>query len=313
MLHFFRKAKIADGWLALVFDADGTSVAYVTRPTEGRPVVGFCAWFPGQPDAAGLERIGRELRTAQYRCTTLLGPREYQLLSVEAPNVPADELRTAIRWRLKDMLDFHVDDATIDVLDVPVEPNAASRTHNMFAVAARNSVIRERMERFSNARIGVTAIDIPDMAQRNISALIEPEGRGLAMLSFTSEGGLLTVSYRGELYLTRRIEMSAAQLADEDLDRRTATFDRITLELQRSLDHFDRQYHYVNIPKLVLASFGTGGLADYLASNLYLPVEEFDLGAALDIGSVPELAEREGQQRFLMAIGAALRHEVVKL
>lgn len=276
-------------------------------------MVGFCAWFPGQPDASALERIGRDLRTSQYRCTTLLGPREYQLLSVEAPNVPADELRTAIRWRLKDMLDFHVDDATIDVLDVPVEPNAASRTHNMFAVAARNSVIRERMGRLSEARIGVTVIDIPDMAQRNVAAMIEPEGRGLAMLSFTSEGGLLTVNYRGELYLSRRIEVSMAQLADEDLDRRTATFDRITLELQRSLDHFDRQYHYVNIPKLVLASFGASGLADYLASNLYLPVEEFDLGAALDIGSVPELADRHGQQRFLMAIGAALRHEEVKL
>lgn len=313
MRHFFRKAKIADGWLALVFDADGTAAAFVTRPPEGRPIVGFCSWFPGQPDADALERIGRDLRIAHYRCTTLLGPREYQLLSVEAPNVPADELRTAIRWRLKDMLDFHVDDATIDVLDVPVEPNAASRTHNMFAVAARNSVIRERMARLSDARIGVTVIDIPDMAQRNLAALIEPEGRGLAMLSFTHEGGLLTVSYRGELYLSRRIDVSPAQLADDDLERRTATFDRITLELQRSLDHFDRQYHYVNIPKLVLASFGAGGLANYLASHLYLPVEEFDLGAALDIGSVPELAEPAGQQRFLLAIGAALRHEEVKL
>ncbi|HEY1044073.1 MAG TPA: agglutinin biogenesis protein MshI [Telluria sp.] len=283
------------------------------RPVAGLPVVSFCAWYPGKAGVPELEKIGKELRTSTYRCSTLLGGREYQLLSVEAPNVPPDELRTAIRWRLKDMLDFHVDDATIDVLDVPVEPNAPVRTHNMFAVAARNSVVRERMAAFGDAKIDVTVIDIPEMAQRNIAALVEPEGRGLAMLSFGDDGGLLTVSYRGELYLSRRIDIPVAQLADADLDRRLALFDKITLELQRSLDHFDRQYHYINMSKLVLAPFQAEGLAAYLGSNLYLPVETLEFGTALDIGSVPDLADLAMQQRYFLTIGAALRHEEVKL
>lgn len=312
-MQFFRRAKITEGWLTLAFHTDGVSAAYVKRPAAGLPMVAFCAWFDGKAGVPELEKIGKELRTSAYRCSTLLGGREYQLLSVEAPNVPPDELRTAIRWRLKDMLDFHVDDATIDVLDVPVEPNAPVRTHNMFAVAARNSVVRQRMTAFGDARIDVTVIDIPEMAQRNVAALIETEGRGLAMLSFGEDGGLLTVTYRGELYLSRRIDMPVAQLAEADLDRRVALFDKITLELQRSLDHFDRQYHYINVAKLVLAPFKADGLAAYLASNLYVPVETLDLGAALDIASVPELADPAMQQRYFLTIGAALRHEEVKL
>lgn len=313
-MQFFRRAKITDGWLTLVFHAQGVSAAYVRRPSTGLPVVVFCQWFEGGGQVPEqLEKIGRELRTSAYRCSTLLGGREYQLLSVEAPNVPPDELRTAIRWRLKDMLDFHVDDATIDVLDVPVEPNAPVRTHNMFAVAARNSVVRQRMTLFGDAKIDVTVIDIPEMAQRNIAALVEPEGRGLAMLSFSEDGGLLTVTYRGELYLSRRIDLPVAQLAEADLDRRMALFDKITLELQRSLDHFDRQYHYINVSRLVLAPFRAEGLTAYLGSNLYLPVEPLDLGSALDIASVPALADPAMQQRFFLTIGAALRHEEVQL
>ena len=41
------------------------------------------------------------------------------MLSLEAPAVPREELKTAVGWRLKDMLDFHIDDATIDVLAIP--------------------------------------------------------------------------------------------------------------------------------------------------------------------------------------------------
>ncbi|HEU4851277.1 MAG TPA: pilus assembly protein PilM [Telluria sp.] len=312
-MQFFRRAKIIDGWLTLAFHADGVSAAYVKRTVNGMPMVSFCAWYAGNVGPDELERIGKELRTGSYQCSTLLGGRDYQVLSVEAPNVPPDELRTAIRWRLKDMLDFHVDDATIDVLDVPVEPNAPGRTHNMLAVAARNTVVRQRMALLGDAKIGVTVIDIPEMAQRNIAALMEPEGRGLAMLSFNEDGGLLTVTYRGELYLSRRIDVPVAQLAEGGLDARTATFDKITLELQRSLDHFDRQYHYINVPKLVLAPFAADGLPAYLASNLYLPVESLDLGTVLDIAAAPELSDPAMQQRFFLTIGAALRHEEVKL
>lgn len=312
-MQIFRRNKLTDGWLTLGLHAGGVSAAYVKRIASDRPQVALCAWFDGTIDADRLEAIGRELQSSGYQCSTLLGGREYQMLAVEAPNVPPDELRTAIRWRLNDMLDFHVDDATVDVLDVPVEANVPSRTHSMFAIAARNSVVRERMNLFDKAKINVTVIDIPEMAQRNIATLVESEGRGLAMLSFDADGGLLTVTYRGELYLARRIDTPVEQLLETDSDRRNATFDRITLELQRSLDHFDRQYHYINVEKLVLAPNGSSALVEYLANNLYLPVEPLDLGTILDFHAVPELTDPAIQQRFFLTIGGALRHEEVKL
>ena len=314
-MGFFVKTRKTNGLLAIGFDAAGLSAARVAPVLGGKPVVEMSAYFPCKhpltPDA--LEKIARELHASQYNVLTLLGARDYQMLAVEAPNVQPDELKAAVRFRLKDMLDFHVDDATIDVLDIPADKNAAVRAHSMFTVAARNMVIEARQVLFAAAKVNLTVIDIPETAQRNISAMLEPEDRGLAMLSFNEDGGLLTVTFGAELYLSRRIDVTLDQIGEPDADRRNATYDKITLELQRSLDHFDRQFHYVTVSKLVLAPLVSQFLHDYLSSNLYMPVDALDLASVFDLSRVPELAAIEIQQRHFMTLGAALRVEQVVL
>jgi len=309
-MRFFRKAKKREGWLAIALQGDGLAAVSMQTAPGSRPQVRQAVFYPGKDPVELLAKAGRELYAHAYRSITVLSSGEYQILSVDAPNVPADELKTAVRWRLKDMLDFHVDDATVDVLDLPIDPNAAVRAqHSMYAIAARNSVIEARQKLFTSAKVELAVIDIPELAQRNISALVEPAGRGVAMLSFGAEGGLLTVSYRGELYLARRIDLALEQLLDEDIDRRNAAFDRVTLELQRSLDNFERQYSFISVAKLVLAPSSVQGLDDYLSSNLYTPVDTLDLATVFDFERTPELADKLLQQRFLVPLGAALRHE----
>ena len=309
-MRFFKKARKKDGWLTIAVQPDGVAATSVKRGLEGKPFVRFAHFLPGQADAGVLEKAGREGHANAFRCATLLGAGEYQLISVEAPNVPKEELRTAIRWRLKDILDFPVDDATVDVLEIPVDVGSGARAQqSVFAVAARNSVIKPRQQLFLDAKVDLSVIDIPEMAQRNISAMLEPEGRGVAMLSFGLDGGLLTVSFRGELYLSRRVDVSLDLLLDPDHDRKHAAFDRITLELQRSLDHFERQFSFISVSKLVLAPSEVSGLDEYLSSNLYMPVESVDLASVFDFSRTPELLDKALQGRFFLPLGAALRTE----
>lgn len=311
-MGFFSKAQNNAAWLAMVPQRDGIAAASVRRgAAEGdKPAVTYATFFPGTPSAESLDKAGREMHSASYRCTTVLAGGDYQFMSVELPNVPREELKSAMRWRLKDILDFPIDDATFDVLDIPLDPNAVVRPQqSVFAIAARNSVIAARQKMFNLAKVKLRAIDIPEMAQRNVSALLELEGRGVAMLSFGEDGGLLTVSWRGELYLSRRIDVTVAQILDDDHDRKHQSFDKITLELQRSLDNFERQFAFVSIAKLVLAPTGAVGLDEYLSSNLYTRVETLDLADVLDLERVPDLADPGRQQRFFVPIGAALRME----
>lgn len=314
-MGFFKRAKKTDGWLTVTFLRDGICAGRVQRRRDAKAVVEVSAFYPAvtsfSPDA--LDKLNKDLKAGGYNCGTMLSGGEYQMLMVDAPNVPQDELKTAVRWRLKDMLDFHIDDATIDVLDIPVDSSAASRGHSMFAIAARNALIQSRQELFSEAKLDLTVIDIPEMAQRNISALLETDGRGLAMLSFDADGGLLTITYKAELYLSRRIDVTLEQLLERDSERQQVHFDKITLELQRSLDHFDRQFHYVNVLKLLLAPTGAEGLHEHLAANLYMPVEAMTLDDVFDLSSAPALQDPAQQQRFFLTLGAALRHEEVRL
>lgn len=80
----------------------------------------------GAVSASALEKVRREAGIDGHHFTTLLAPGEYQMLLVDAPNVPANELKTAVRWKIKDGLSFHIDDATVDVLQIPATNTAAN-------------------------------------------------------------------------------------------------------------------------------------------------------------------------------------------
>lgn len=308
-MRLFKRTKMKDGWLTIAPGREGVCLAAVERTAGALPRVAVATFLSGQAGSDAVDKAGREGGAAARRCTTLLAGGEYQIMNVEAPNVPREEMKTAVRWRLKDILDFPVAEATIDVLDIALDANSRAQ-QSLFVVAAKNSVIAPRQRLFLDAKVDLEAIDIPEMAQRNVSAMLEPEGRGVAMLSFGDDGGLLTVSYRAELYLSRRFDVTLAQLLEPDHDRKHASFDKITLELQRSLDHFERQYSFISVSKLVLGPSTVSGLEEYLSSNLYTPVETLDLATVFDLAAVPELADKALQQRFLLPLGAALRDEV---
>lgn len=296
--------------MAMQFTPEGVSLVQVRRMTDSKPRVTLCVISPTSVvDVPVLDKLVKEHHLNRYNCSFLLNSAEYQMLVVEAPNVPAAELKTAVRWRIKDMLDFSVDDATVDVLDIPADRNAQSRNRSLYAVAARNEVIRKRMADFDAAKLPVSVIDIPELAQRNIACLLEDKGRGMAMLSFDENGGLLTFTFDGELYSSRHIDVPLSQLNQPDSEQRQRHFDRITLELQRSMDHFERQFSFITISKLVLAPLPPAvNLEVYLATNLYLPVSTLNLEDVFDFSTVPGVGPAQKQQCFL-ALGAALRTE----
>ena len=129
--------------------------------------------------------------------------------------------------------------------------------------------------------------------------------------AFTLEqDGLLTFTCNGELYLHRHIEVGLAQLLTDDLDKRSGLFDRIGLELQRSLDNFDRTYGFIPVGRLLLGPYAEAqALQGFLRDYLSMSVDVLDLADILDFPAVPELKRPERQAQCLLTLGAALRDE----
>jgi MSHA biogenesis protein MshI len=305
----FKQNNREGGWVSVVISKRGIHIAQA-KYVGIRPQVTKCSFHPlSEVTSAALEKVRKDSQLGESRFTTLLPANEYQLMMVDAPNVPVDELKTAIRWKIKDSLSYHVDDATIDVLQIPTNKYGGDRPQSLYAIAASNETIRKHIALFEKAGIELSVIDIPEMAQRNIAALFETEGRGLAMLTFSDEGGMLTITCDGELFLARRIEITLGQLQDADENLRQQYLDRVELEVQRSLDYFDRQFHHIPVIRLLLSAPDSMGLDKVLTSSLGLPVEMLDLAQAMDIIAVPELLDREYICHALPALGAALRQE----
>lgn len=309
ILSLFQRSSREAGWTAVTLSNKGVYVAQA-KYVGPRPQVTRCTFYASnEVNSSTLERVRKEAQLENVRFTTLLASNEYQMMMVEAPNVPVDELKTAIRWKIKDSLNYHVDDATIDVLQIPIGKYGSERPQSLYAVAASNDTVSKRINLFEKARIDLSVIDIPETAQRNIAALFETEGRGLSLLSFNDEGGMLTITSDGELFLARRIEITVGQLSDADDMLRQQYQDRVELEVQRSLDYFDRQFHHISINRMLVSAPDELGLVALLGNNLGLPVEPLDLTQGMDIVGVPELADSEYASFALLAIGAALRLE----
>lgn len=314
-MGFLQKKSVADGWTAVVFGTDRIAVADVAqrRDADARPRVRACDSFAREgTDLDVLKRLKSGKRIGRAHCTTLLWHGQYQLLQMEAPdNLPADapreELREAMRWRVKEMVDFPIDQAGIDVLQIPSQ---GSRARQLWVVAASHDALRPRVHIFQDAKAPLEVIDIPELAQRNLSGLFEEPNRGLALVAFDNRekgGGRLTITYRGELYMTRHIDVSGPELAAPNAE---ALHERVLLDIQRSLDNFDRNYSAIPLTRLLVGPLPGGeAFVEYLRNNLSLPVASANLADVMNLEATPRLAEAALQADAWLALGAALREQ----
>lgn len=280
----------------------------------------------------------RRIVPGKARVTSVLPDHSYQVLLVEVPNVPADEINAAARWQIKDLLDFPVDDTIVEMFELPTQSTADGKAMG-YAVAARRNSIQEHIELLKSAGLSLDVIDIPELCMRNIATLLPQDSSGVAFLHFTQNHGILTITRRGVLYLLRRIEKgrsainaaATGEFAHADLEATTGLeilsspddaagnsafaddFSRselvatIVQEIQRSLDFYDSHYDCEPLTELVLSpGSNIGGLAQALNDQLGLAVSSLNFNRLFEMQS--ELSTPE-QGACLLAIGAALRSE----
>ncbi|WP_035382764.1 hypothetical protein [Ferriphaselus sp. R-1] len=306
LTRLFRRAD--SGWSAIGIGNGGVGVAQVEF-TGGMPRVVQCGFHAiPKVNSAALEKLAGEHKLGRLPVTTLLGASEYQIMPVEAPNVPADELNSAVRWLIKDGLNFDVEAVTLDVIRIPSGHSREGQGQSYYAVAAPNETIRKRTVLLESARIPLRVIDVPEMAQRNLASLYETPGEAVMMLVADSSGTALTVSSGGELYLSRHISIGEYQLDDGNTYQRQHAWDELAREAQRSLEYFERQFE-LKIGKVMISLRSELYGREMLEEQLSVPVERVRLADVLDISAVARLSNPEFAASMLLLIGAALRQE----
>jgi len=94
------------------------------------------------------KKLRREANLVGLRFTTLLSPGEYQITVVEAPKVPVEELKNAIRWQIKDSLNYRIDDAIVDMVLMPNNKPGSERPQSIYAISVSKKSSRNALSCF---------------------------------------------------------------------------------------------------------------------------------------------------------------------
>jgi MSHA biogenesis protein MshI len=163
----------------------------------------------------------------------MLRPEQYQILTIDTPNVAADELKSAARWQIKDQVEAHLDDISLDV--VKLGDGQGRAQSSLFVITAANKLVHELSDISEVLHGALDAVDVQDMAQRNLqtegvrqllgrssqsdrrklersdskgSRRANPVDRAHASIVLLDQQyAMLTICCKGELFYRRRIEL----------------------------------------------------------------------------------------------------------
>lgn len=240
------------------------------------------------------------------RVSTVLPADSYSMQLVEAPDVPAAEMRDAVRWRIQNLIEFPISEAAVETFEMPPQRHAGGRSMLHVVVAHRDEILKQ-VEHIRKAHLNLDVIDIPELCVRNIAVRLPQDADGVAFLHFTDDCGYLTITRQGILYMIRRIETRRGDLADapDDVFSILERSAGVALEVQRSLDFYESHYDCPPVGELVL---GPGPNLDThastLADNLGISVSRLNLDDLFTVGTE---IRPDVQNDCLLAIGAALR------
>lgn len=280
-----------------------TYIAEVTRHANAKPVVQIAnVEISTLQEINEIEKITQKYHLHQKPISYLLEHNDYQRIQIEKPNVPDDELKEAVRWTLKDLVNTPVEDITLDIIHIPKSSDGENNQDYIYVAFAQNKFIAKLSNTLIDAKVNLKYIEARMMAQRNIANYLAVDGEGEALLTFSANGALLTFTHQGEICNARFIEI--------DVDKTDGSFEKISLEIQRSLDGFESKFRNIFIKKLLVAPFDIREqFCAHLRESIYTKVETFELSDIFDFAPNVDLGDMSRQSSFLHVLGAALREE----
>lgn len=250
MISLPWRARPRGGILALASSED--TLRYVLASSSDERGATLESWGIEGRGYQTREAFAKRLKAALPRAgrvVAVLDPQQYQILQLEAPNVPPGELKSAVRWQMMEFLEGSPHDYTLDVMSVPGAPPAPGKA---IAVAAHNDVVRELMLACERLGRPLSVIDVCETAQRNLLQAVlaaEPEAPAVAAaLVADARRALLVVSVDGQLQFFRRFEFDIDMVAMPADDTQSAligegagaeTASRSLMQLNRSLNLWD--------------------------------------------------------------------------
>ena len=217
MFTFFKKKNRGQGTNALVLSEEGIAHACIIQDAGQTPRLKSFHYTAVENKAelsAKLKKVIQDNNLQACSIFTTLLTSDYNLEMLEKPEVAEDELHQAVRWKIKDSLTFDVNNAIIDVFEIP-DLRERGRTPLVYVAAADKDLIKQRVKTLEEQNLKIESIDIAELAMRNIAALLPEDQHGVALLKLEGTHGLMTLTQDSSLFLTRTIDVGYSGISIE--------------------------------------------------------------------------------------------------
>lgn len=269
------KRKIRSSTVCLEVRADG--IAWAASGGSGAFACGFVDCSPAKR-AGALSQLVSDQGWQGCPATLVLPLDQYGVFQLERPDGVSDaELPDALRWKLRDLLDYSSSDAVCDVFPYPSDASRGSGDQ-VNVVAARKSTACELVRLVDDAGLALERIDIAELALRNFASVLDPKGYGVALIHMRDSYGQMIICKGSVLYLSRRLDVTAADLRDATLQENAVQ--SLALEIQRSLDYFESQLGQIP-PRIIqlVARDSVLPLTSMLSGYVATPISSIDWAA----------------------------------
>lgn len=211
-------------------------------------------------------------KLANTDCYVSLTSHWYQLLQIEKPNVPDDEVYAALGWPLKDLLPPNTE-YVYDYLNPPAQVAGQSK---LSVVAIPHKDITNISKGIYDADLTLKIISIEETATVELTPKSDD-----AVMSLVQEHGeeiVLNIVKNNELYFTRRLKGFENLGSYSESELSMGITESLCVQIQRSMDYFESQLRQSPVRKVLLKldTILAEELANQIQVNMGLPVCAFE-------------------------------------
>lgn len=234
-----------------------------------------------------LAGLAQEKKLKSTECIYILPPSDYQLLLVNKPNTPDEELKTSLRWVIKGFIEESVD---LLIIDYFLLPKGHDQKQKLYVATTEIEKIKKINQLLRHAGFRLKQVSIPELSLLNLCNNLPHHTDSLAMLVNDLQKTFIMLIEQQEIRFIRTLK--------------STNENELCEEIHRTFDYYHAQLGNT-IPKKIFLDpyFATQEeLIKKLSTDLALPIENIDLNKV--VHAIPPIHQEE-QARYLNIIGTA--------
>lgn len=227
---------------------NGVAIAYIARE-NGKPMLSCCDLLPGAASPElfipSISFFIKKNKLENIRCSWILSPTDYVLMPVGNLPVASEEIDSAVRWHVKDRINYPVNEASINHFTLP-NLGQLSKEDFIYAIVAKKKFLETTSSMIMQTGLALDTIDIPEFALRNFvtlsSALQDSFQNSIGLIEVHPSRASLLVMEKGQIKFLRQIEWNKKN-----------GLETLSTEIQRSLYFYENELGQSQVQKFYIS------------------------------------------------------------